>query len=152
VLGPTGEVVGRHAGYPFYTIGQRRGLDVALGEALYVVDIDAGTNTVTVGPRSWLDGRALVARELVFGAAHDLVDERAVVAQVRYRDAGAPALARRTGDDEMEVVFAEARPAPAPGQAVVLYDGDEVLAGGWIHSVESAGGVGGALVALPILG
>jgi len=138
VYGPTGRVVGRHAGFPFYTVGQRRGLDVAIGEAVYVIDIDAASNTISVGPREWLDGRVIAARGLVFGAADNLVEERRVTAQVRYRDAGAPALARQTGDDDLEVVFETARAAPAPGQAVVVYDGDAVLAGAWIRAVETA--------------
>ncbi len=97
----TGAVIGRHAGYPFYTVGQRRGLPVSLGEPVYVTRIDAETNTVTVGPRHLLDGRSLTARGLVWGAAPDLREERAVTAQVRYRDGGAPALARQTDCDSL---------------------------------------------------
>jgi tRNA-specific 2-thiouridylase len=153
VYAPTGEVVGRHAGYPFYTVGQRRGLPVALGAPVYVVRIDAETNTVVVGPRALLDGRALTARGVVFGKADGLDDERPVTAQVRYRDPGAPALAR-AADDGLEVVFETPRPALTPGQAVVLYDGDDVLAGGWIHAAtpaEPAAAGDGAFLPLPQL-
>jgi tRNA-specific 2-thiouridylase len=139
VYGPTGQVVGRHEGHPFYTVGQRRGLGVALGEPAYVVDIDATTNTVTVGPRAWLDGRSLTARGVVFSGASGMQDERLVMAQTRYSGAALAALATETGRDEVEVVFTEARPAPAPGQAVVLYgEEDDVLAGGWVARVEPA--------------
>ncbi len=151
VYGPTGAAIGTHAGYPFYTVGQRRGLDVAVGEPLYVVDIDAGSNTVTVGPRDWLDGRMLHADGVVFGSTPDLWGAREVVAQVRYRDAGAPALARQVGDDELEVIFETPRPPPAPGQAVVLYGGDVILAGAWIRSVTSDVPTGDPMVALPVL-
>ncbi|MDX1531352.1 MAG: tRNA methyl transferase PRC-barrel domain-containing protein, partial [Rhodothermales bacterium] len=130
-----GTEVGRHEGYPFYTIGQRRGLGLALGYPAYVTAIDAATNTVTVGPREALLKQALTARQLNFVAAPDLVEERPVTAQIRYKDGGAPALAWQTGDDELHVAFAEPRAALTPGQAVVLYDGDDVLAGGWIHTV-----------------
>lgn len=130
-----GTVVGQHEGYPFYTIGQRRGLGLALGEPVYVTAIDPATNTVTVGPREELERRALVAREPNFVAVPDLRAERAVTAQVRYRDPGAPALAWQTDDGALRVVFATPRLALTPGQAVVLYDGDDVLAGAWIHAV-----------------
>ncbi len=138
VLEATGETLGRHAGYPFYTVGQRRGLGLATGEPLYVTRINAATNTVYVGPREALDGQTLTARGLVFGRAADLRAERPVTAQIRYNDAGAPALARQTADDTLDVVFDAPRPALTPGQAVVLYDNDDVLAGGWIHTAGGA--------------
>ncbi len=128
-----GTVVGQHDGYPFYTVGQRRGLGLALGEPAYVTRIDAATNTVTVGPREALLGQTLTARQLNFVAHPDLLDEQPVTAKIRYKDAGAPALAWQTGDDELRIAFAEPRAAITPGQAVVLYDGDDLVAGGWIH-------------------
>lgn len=138
----TGEVLGRHRGYPFYTVGQRRGLDLAMGEPFYVTRIDAASNTVYVGERSHLEERSLIARELVFGKTTSFRDEKNVVAQVRYNDHGAPALVEQVDDDTVRVVFERPRAALAPGQAVVLYDGmDEVLAGGWMHrSGKSAEG------------
>jgi tRNA-specific 2-thiouridylase len=130
--------VARHQGHPFFTIGQRRGLGVALGEPAYVVGIDPESNTVTVGPRSWLDGRSLTAGGVVFSGAADLIDERRVIAQTRYGGAGAGALAVQSGEDALDVVFAEARPAPAPGQAVVVYDDEGcVLAGGWVRAAAT---------------
>ncbi len=135
VLGD-GTVVGQHEGYPFYTVGQRRGLRLPLGYPAYVTRIDAETNTVTVGPREDLLGQTLTARQLNFVKHPGLFDEQPVTAQIRYRDAGAPALAWQTGDDELRVAFAEPRAAIAPGQSVVLYDGEDVVAGGWIHGVE----------------
>ena len=131
-----GSVVGQHEGYPFYTIGQRRGLGLSLGFPTYVTRIDAETNTVTVGERDDLLGQTLTARQLNFVKAPDLFDERPVTGQIRYKDAGAPALAWQTGDDELKVAFAEPRAAITPGQSVVLYDDDDLVAGGWIHSVD----------------
>ncbi|MEM1042144.1 MAG: tRNA 2-thiouridine(34) synthase MnmA [Bacteroidota bacterium] len=131
-----GTVVGQHEGYPFYTVGQRRGLGLPLGYPAYVTRIDAATNTVTVGPRDQLLGQTLTARQLNFGKRPDLFDEQPVTAQIRYNDAGAPALAWQTGDDEVRIAFAEPRTAIAPGQSVVLYDGDDVVMGGWIHGVD----------------
>lgn len=132
-----GTVVGRHDGYPFYTVGQRRGLGLALGFPTYVTRIDAETNTVTVGPRDELLGQTLTARQINFVKRPDLLDERPVTGQIRYNDAGAPALAWQTGDDELRVAFAEPRTAITPGQSVVLYEGDDLVAGGWIHAVDA---------------
>jgi tRNA-specific 2-thiouridylase len=135
-----GTVIGQHEGYPFYTIGQRRGLGIALGEPTYVTHIDPETNTVTVGPRDALLGQTLTARQLNFVKYPDLFDERPVVGQIRYKDEGAPGLAWQTGDDELRVAFAEPRTAITPGQSVVLYEDADLVAGGWIHEVGSAEG------------
>ena len=131
-----GTVVGRHDGYPFYTVGQRHGLGVALGYPAYVTHLDAATNTVTVGPKDELYRQTLTADGVNFVKVPDLREETAVVAKIRSRDEGAPALAWQTGDDALAVAFAAPRAAITPGQAVVLYEGDDVLAGGWIRSVE----------------
>jgi len=153
----TGEVVARHAGYPFYTVGQRRGLGLALGHPAYVTRIEPGTNTVWVGGAEWLEGRRVVADEVVWGAVGALAGETPVTAQVRAHDPGAPALARTLPGGTVEAVFESPRVAPAPGQALVLYDADErVLAGGWIAAAETrADGTGDrpddAFVSLPVL-
>ncbi len=130
-----GTVVGRHKGYPYYTIGQRHGLDLALGFPVYVTHIDPETNTITVGPREELMRQTLTARGLNLIKYPDLTEERSAVGKIRYKDEGAPCLVRQTGDDEVEAVFAEPRRALTPGQALVLYEGDDVLGGGWIHTV-----------------
>jgi len=130
-----GTKVGEHDGYPFYTVGQRRGLGLALGHRVYVTDIDAETNTITVGPREELQQQTLTARQINMVGAADLTEERPVTASIRYNDAGAPGLAWQPGEDELAVAFAEPQRAITPGQAVVLYDGDDLLAGGWIETV-----------------
>jgi tRNA-uridine 2-sulfurtransferase len=145
-----GTVVGKHEGYPFYTIGQRRGLDLALGEPVYVTRIDADTNRITVGPREDLLQQTFTARQLNFVGAPDLREERPVMAQIRYNDSGAPAIAWQSGDDELHVAFAEARAAVTPGQSVVLYQGDDVLAGGWIEAVGQRDETR-EMLALPVL-
>ena len=148
----TGETVGRHAGYPAYTVGQRRGLGLALGEPVYVVRIEPETNTVVVGPREALLGRTLRADGVVWGKRPGLEGETRVTAAIRYHDGGSDALARQTGGEGLEVVFAQSREAIAPGQAVVLYDGDDVLAGGWIERAPAPDAEDdGAFVALPTL-
>jgi tRNA-specific 2-thiouridylase len=141
-----GTVVGRHEGYPFYTVGQRRGLDlggVLPGERVYVTDIDAETNTITVGPRAELMQQRVVARQINLMGQPGLKEERPATGMVRYGDKpGAPCLARQTGEDELEVHFAEPKRAITPGQSLVLYEGDRVLAGGWIHEVGAASSEG----------
>jgi len=134
-----GKVVGQHAGYPFYTIGQRRGLGIALGYPIYVTKIIPETNTVVVGPREALLQEQLVARQINLVKYPDLRDERPAVGSIRYNDVGAPCLVRQSDDDELMVSFAECRPAITPGQSVVLYEGDDVLAGGWIAKAWRAG-------------
>lgn len=132
-----GTVVGRHEGYPFYTIGQRHGLGLALGAPVYVTHIDAETNTITVGPREDLLKQTSTARQLNMIKYPDLRDERTAVAKIRYKDDGAPALVQQVDDDVLSISFAEPRRAITPGQSVVLYEGEDVLAGGWIHTVET---------------
>ncbi|MEL6772802.1 MAG: tRNA 2-thiouridine(34) synthase MnmA [Bacteroidota bacterium] len=159
VLEATGEVVGTHEGFPFYTVGQRRGLNLALGAPVYVTRIDAATNRVFVGPREALAGRTLTARQLNFVKAADLREEQRAWGKIRYKDAGAPCLVRQTGDDALEVVFEEPRDAITPGQSLVLYDvhpdgtpSDDVLAGGWIDTVGDAAQATSEFLALPVVG
>ncbi|MEM0962020.1 MAG: tRNA 2-thiouridine(34) synthase MnmA [Bacteroidota bacterium] len=128
----SGETLGTHEGYPFYTVGQRRGLGLALGEPAYVVRIEPETNTVVVGPRSALASQTLAASGVVWGKAAELAEERTLWGQIRHRDPGAAAVVRQTGADSVEAVFETPRSAIAPGQAAVFYDGDDVVAGGWI--------------------
>ena len=127
--------VGTHEGYPFYTIGQRHGLGLALGWPAYVTAIDPETNTITVGPREELGSRALVADGINLVRYPDLDGDRRATGSIRYRDEGAPCTVRQTGVDEIQVTFDEPRPAITPGQAVVLYEEDDVLGGGWIREV-----------------
>ncbi len=140
ILDPEGRTIGEHAGHQHFTIGQRRGVGVALGYPIYVVDRDAHANTITVGPREMLLTDGCTARETNW-----LVDEPAVgewircEAKIRYNSEPAPAQVRRTDDDAIEVRFNEPQFAVAPGQAVVCYSADEpdvVMGGGWIEAPE----------------
>ena len=136
-----GTVIGEHEGYPFYTIGQRHGLGLAAGYPIYVTHIDPETNTITVGPREELLRQTLTARQLNFIKYPDLRQERPVTAKIRYKDEGAPAIVWQEEDDAIEVAFAEPRRAITPGQSLVLYEGEDVLAGGWIHRVGQTASV-----------
>ena len=130
-----GTEVGRHSGYPFYTIGQRRGLHLALGFPVYVTAIDPQTNTIVVGTREELLQQSLTARRINLVKYPELTEERPAFGKIRYKDPGAPCLVQQTSEDELTVSFSEKRSAITPGQSVVLYEGEDVLGGGWIHSL-----------------
>ncbi len=127
--------VGRHEGYPFYTIGQRHGLNLALGYPVYVSAIDPETNTITVGPREELLKQTLVADKINLVKYPSISEEQHAIAKIRYNDPGAPCLVQQTATDELRVSFMESRAAITPGQSVVIYDGEDLLGGGWIQNV-----------------
>ena len=137
---PSGEVVGTHPGHQHFTVGQRKGLGIG-GRAvpLYVLGVDAATNRVTVGEKSQLLAHSLVARQvnLLSDALRAGGGAVRCTAKVRYNHAPQPASATVTGEDELTVRFDEAQSAVTPGQAVVVYDGDVVLGGGWIDEAGS---------------
>ncbi|MFP8488890.1 tRNA 2-thiouridine(34) synthase MnmA [Gracilimonas sp. Q87] len=132
-----GKVVGEHEGYPFYTIGQRRGLDLAMGKPVYVTHINPITNTITIGEKEDLVSSTLVAGEMNL-VKYDKIpeDEMEITGSIRYNDDGAIGLLTQLSDTEMKVHFPAGREAITPGQAIVCYEGDDVLAGGWIKKVN----------------
>src|SRR5690606_18062064 len=107
-------------------IGQRHGLGIAMGFPVYVTGIDPENNVVTVGPRQELMKQSLVAGQLNFVKHASVEDEQIGDAKIRYNDDGAPCLYSIEGDT-LTVSFAEPRAAVTPGQAVVVYDGDDVV-------------------------
>lgn len=127
-----GRSLGEHAGTAHYTIGQRRGLGVAVGEPVYVSDIDTATNTVIVGPREAVLSRTVRASEVSWLCAAPAGAIRAD-AKIRYHHEAAPATITPSGDGCVRVEFDEPQAAVTPGQAAVFYDGNEVLGGGWIE-------------------
>lgn len=134
LVGSDGKEIGAHPGHQHFTIGQRKGVGVARGHPLYVIDIDAVSNRVTLGPREALLKRRLVASQVNVLSSRVPADEAPIrcTAKIRYNHEPQPAVLRRTGDDAIEVTFVEPQSAITPGQAVVCYDGEVVLAGGWI--------------------
>ena len=127
-----GEVVGKHNGYQNFTIGQRKGLGVTFGSPRYVVAIDADTKRVVIGKMEDLARSELEADRLNW-----LVDDPPLrfrcLAQIRYRHTAAAAEVHLVDEDRLRVTFDAPQYGIAPGQAVVLYDGDRVLGGGWIR-------------------
>ncbi len=130
ILSETGEVIGRHEGIHRYTVGQRRGTQVSLGERAYVKSIDAQTHSITMGPDSALFQRALTANAVRW--VRPVPDGSEILARIRYRHSGAPATLHFEASGRVRVDFKEPQRAISPGQAVVFYRGNEVLGGGWI--------------------
>lgn len=127
-----GNVLGKHQGHVRYTLGQRRGLNIALGQRAYVVGKDPETNTVTLGANEDLFTTHVRAREINFLACDDLKKPARLLGRTRYTQQLAPCTACQTGEDELEVIFDQPQRAVTPGQAVVLYDGETVVCGGTI--------------------
>ena len=126
-----GTVVAEHEGMVDFTIGQRKGLGVAVGERRYVVDIDPQTATVTLGTKEELLVAGCVIDEVSFVAGFPPSLPNVDV-KIRYRSAAVPARIEPTADSRWRVLFDDPQPAVAPGQSAVLYHRDEVLGGGVI--------------------
>jgi tRNA-specific 2-thiouridylase len=132
-----GQTVGQHEGHQHFTIGQRKGVGVAFGYPIYVVDIDPRSNKVVLGDKDALLKRTLIAHQInVLSDRIRHAHATRCTAKIRYNHQPVPATLQVTGADELRVTFDEPQSAVTPGQAVVLYDNDIVFAGGWIDSAE----------------
>ena len=133
---PAGNVLGKHSGFDQFTIGQRRGLGITFGEPRFVIRIEPESRRVVLGTH-----QDLACRELEADGISWLVDglpaEFDCLAQIRYQHTAAVAHVVRVAPDHVRVNFTEAQFGVAPGQALVLYEGDRVLGGGWIRQSES---------------
>lgn len=127
-----GRVLGRHDGIHNFTVGQRKGLGVATGTPLYVININGSRGQVTVGSNDDLLSRQLIARDLNWIAIDNLREPIRVHAKIRHRHEPAPAAVAPARNGEALVTFDDPQRAITPGQAVVFYDGDLVIGGGWI--------------------
>jgi len=126
-----GKVVGKHRGYPFYTVGQRKGIG-AFGEPVYVTGVESETNTVHIGRDADLFDRELIARKVNFIGFERLESPLRVEAAVRYKDVHSPATLYPLQEDSFRIVFDEPKKAITPGQSVVCYEGKDLLGGGVI--------------------
>jgi tRNA-uridine 2-sulfurtransferase len=127
-----GEVIGRHRGLIHYTVGQRKGLGIAMGQPVFVVELRPETNEVVLGNANEVFSDRLTANRLNFMSIENLEGEMVVEAKIRYSHKGARCTIRKTGPDEVLCVFEEPQRAITPGQAVVFYQGDYVVGGGTI--------------------
>ena len=128
----SGNVLGEHRGLIGYTVGQRKGLGIALGEPRYVTALMSKENRVVLGSNEDLMGRELDAKNFNFIAFDTPPAEFRASARVRYRQAEQPATVRVTGENTVHITFDEPQRAITKGQAVVVYDGDVVIGGGEI--------------------
>jgi len=128
-----GEVRGKHRGASFYTIGQRRGLGLAMGYPVYVVDIDTGKNKVTVGAGDELNSSAMTVHNITWARSIIPEKEFTTAVKIRYRHAGSTAIISPDGSSAL-VTFEQAQRSITPGQSAVFYDGERVLGGGIIKT------------------
>jgi tRNA-specific 2-thiouridylase len=128
----SGEVVGTHNGIHNFTVGQRKGLGVATGSPLYVIQLKGDAHQVVVGPGEELLTRTLTAKRLNWVSIPSLTDPLRVTAKIRHRHEASPAIVEPAGDDQALVTFDHPQRAITPGQAVVFYQDDVVVGGGWI--------------------
>jgi tRNA-specific 2-thiouridylase len=127
-----GEQIGSHGGVHRFTVGQRKGLGISSRAPLYVLKIDAGSSRVTVGPKAALERTSLTASGVNWIAVDAPPDWIPVAAQIRHRHQAAAGRVRALEPGRAELVFETPQPAITPGQAVVFYDDDVVVGGGWI--------------------
>ena len=129
-----GTEVGTHDGYPFFTIGQRRGLNIALGKPMFVTDIQPDTNTVVLGEEHELDRRSMLVQNVNLIKYPVIQNGMEAVTKIRYKDAGTHSFLYNEAG-KVRVDFPTYAKAITPGQSAVFYDGDDVIGGGHIYSV-----------------
>jgi tRNA-specific 2-thiouridylase len=127
-----GKDLGEHRGYPYYTIGQRKGLGKAFGEPMFVTKIDPLTNTVYLGREEDLMGHSMYVRNANWQKIGQLENGLEATTKIRYKDQGALSTLHNDVDGRIRVDFSHNVSAIAPGQSAVFYDGDDVIGGGFI--------------------
>jgi tRNA-uridine 2-sulfurtransferase len=128
------KVLGQHKGYPFYTIGQRKGLGIALGRPAFVVEIDAEKNQIRIGEKEELFSSGLIAGQTNWVSTDKPSVGMKVMAHIRYNDPGYAAVLSNVTDDSITARFDEPRTSVTPGQSAVFYDNDVLLGGGIIEA------------------
>jgi tRNA-specific 2-thiouridylase len=129
-----GKVIGEHAGVHNFTVGQRKGLGVATGSPLYVIQIKNDTRQVVVGKDEELYSREVITRKVNLISTDGLREPLRVAVKIRHKHQPAPAVIDSAGEGAVRVRFDEPQRAITPGQAAVFYDGDIVVGGGWIET------------------
>lgn len=127
-----GEKVGKHQGYPFYTIGQRKGLGIALGSPVWVKEIVPETNTVILGDLQDLEENRMSVRDFNIIKYDTLPDDFVGLTKIRYKDPGTLATIH-ANDKDLDIIFHNSVTGVAPGQSAVIYEGDDLVGGGFIN-------------------
>ncbi|MBL8008518.1 MAG: tRNA 2-thiouridine(34) synthase MnmA [Ignavibacteria bacterium] len=128
--------IGTHKGYPYYTIGQRKGLNISVGKKIYVTEIDAVNNRIIVDDESKLLKKCFTTNEINLMRSEKLEDRMNAFVKIRYNDAGNSAVICQTGKDEISVEFDTPQKAITPGQSAVFYADNEIIGGGIIEKVK----------------
>jgi tRNA-specific 2-thiouridylase len=128
----SGKILGQHRGYPFYTIGQRRGLNVAFGKPVYVTGIHPDTNTIVLGEEDDLNQSEMVVGKLNWMKYEGITDGMEAITKIRYKDKGSLSNLY-TEAEGIKVKFYQEAKSIAPGQSAVFYEGDDVIGGGIIQ-------------------
>ena len=128
-----GDVLGTHNGYPFYTIGQRKGLGVAFGEPMYVTEIQPETNTVVLGKTEELLRNGMKVSQVNSMKYTNFPEDLDLTVQIRYNDPGTMGRIKNLENDMVDVEFLANVKGVAPGQSAVFYEGDDVIGGGIIY-------------------
>lgn len=129
----SGEILGKHAGYPFYTIGQRKGLGIALGKPMFVTRIIPDTNTVVLGEAHELQQSSMTVGGINMIKYNTISDGMSAVTKIRYKDPGCESTLHVDGQ-QVRVDFDHSVNSIAPGQSAVFYEGEDVIGGGIIHA------------------
>jgi len=128
-----GKKIGEHKGYPYYTIGQRKGLNIALGKPVYVSRIDAENNIVVVDDEEGLYKKEFIAKDINLMKYERLDKPLKANVKIRYKDSGALATIEQIDDTQIKVLFDEPKKSITPGQSTVFYEGSDVIGGGIIE-------------------
>lgn len=134
IVNTNGNVLGNHDGVFSFTVGQRRGLGISKGKPLYVIKVDPESNKVVVGEENDISRTTLMASDVIW-INESPSDEIRVKTRIRYRHRESDSVVRMRSDGEALVEFKDPQRAITPGQAVVFYEADRVLGGGWIKEV-----------------
>lgn len=135
IMDQKGNILGKHKGIPFYTIGQRRGLRLAKGKPLYVIGIDRKRNALIVGEEREVYGDTFIVNTLNWINFQEVTSSLSAQVKIRYNHPGSEAVISPKEKGEVEVKFKSPQKAITPGQAAVFYDGETVMGGGWIKEV-----------------
>ena len=129
-----GKVIGKHKGYPFYTIGQRKGLEVAFGDPRYVIKINAEANIVVLGTKEDLNKKEVFVRNPNISKYETLPSQMEALSKIRYKDRGQNSEISVLDDGRIKIDFFEEVQGVAPGQSAVFYDGNDLIGGGFIDN------------------
>lgn len=128
-----GKKIGEHKGYPYYTIGQRKGLKIALGKPVFVSKIDAGNNVIVVDDEDGLYKKEFIAKKINLMKYEKLEKSVKANVKIRYKDGGSPATIEQIDDSHIKVIFDEPKKSITPGQSAVFYEDNDVIGGGIIQ-------------------